>query len=122
MQEVLGAVALETGRTLQVSPSGEADARYVYYAKSPLYVRSDRSFELIVPSAWTGRVGIAWGNSGGNPITSHLQVAGCPPMQGSAWLVYPGGFYVAKPACIPIRIETSLGTTMVHVAVGSPCH
>lgn len=121
MQSVFDVVALNTNRTLQAPPSGQSDPRYAYFAKSPLEIRVGQPFELIVPLAWRRRVAFSWGNSGPQP-TMHLQVTGCPyTTEHKDWLVYAGGFFVAKPACVPLIVKTDRHTKTIHIAVGAPC-
>ncbi len=122
MQTVLGVVAVVTHRTLQALPSGEPDRAHRLYAKTGLLVRADRPFELVIPRPWRSRASVMWGNSGPQRMTGHLQIRGCPPAPGhGAWLVYPGGYYVPEPACVPLVVKTGQESRTVHVPVGVRC-
>ena len=122
MQTVLGVVAMETHRTLQASPSGEPGRAHRLYAKTGLLVRADRPFELVIPRSWRRRVAIKWGNTGAERFSGHLQIRGCPPSAGHGdWLVYPGGFFVPEPACVPLVVRTKRASRTVHVPVGVRC-
>jgi hypothetical protein len=120
-ETVAGVVALETARTLPSEPSGELDPARALFAKTGLLIRAGAQFELIVPDEWVGRLGLRWGNVGGEPITEHLQITGCRTGSGADWLVYPGGFYVAAPACVPVIVKSGTGSRTVAVSVGAPC-
>jgi hypothetical protein len=118
--ELVNAIALDTSEILQANASGQGDPRYAYFAKSALFVRPGRAFEIIVPDRWVSRVGVAWGN-GPASVTSHLQAFSCAARDNAEWLAYPGGFYIAEPACVPLTIKAGSNTRTVHVAVGAPC-
>jgi hypothetical protein len=85
-------------------------------------VRVGKPFEVVVPRAWRNRAAVDWGNDGPRRITDHLQVRGCTPVGAHGkWLVYPGGIWVARPACVPIVVKTATSSRTVHVSVGARC-
>ena len=59
---------------------------------------------------------IGWGNPG--LPARRLVVPVCP---GSGWLAFAGGFYVPRPACLPIVVSTGGQQRRVFVGVGAPC-
>ncbi|HEY2175007.1 MAG TPA: hypothetical protein VGH85_14460 [Mycobacteriales bacterium] len=122
MHSVSGVVAVDTDHTLQASSSGQSDPRWALFAKTALVVRVGKPFELVIPRAWQSRAAVDWGNDGPRQITDHLQVRGCTPVGAHGkWLVYPGGFWVARPACVPIVVKTATSSRTVHVSVGTRC-
>jgi hypothetical protein len=122
MHSVSGVVAVDTDHTLQAAPSGESDPRRALFAKTALVVRFGKPFEVVVPRAWRSRAAVDWGNDGPRQITDHLQVRGCTPVGAHGkWLVYPGGFYVAERACVPLVVKTPTSSRTVHVSVGTRC-
>jgi hypothetical protein len=117
---VLGAVGLTTGRALQVGSSGAADPTARWFAKDGLLV-SGRSFELVVPNAWRNRLSFSWGD-GNTPRTQRLRVVGCKPVPPQErWLAFVGGYFVPKPACVPVIVKTARASRRVHIGVGAPC-
>jgi hypothetical protein len=111
--------ALTTGRVLQTSPSGESDPRAALFAKDGLLVRRGSPFELIVPARWRNRLSISWGDA---PRTTRLKVAACPAnAPGNEWLAFAGGYFVPKPACVPLIVKTATATRRVHIGVGTRC-
>ncbi len=122
MHAVSGVVAVDTQHTLQAEPSGQSDPRWALFAKTALVVRVGTPFEVVVPPAWRNRVAVDWGNTGPRQLTGHLQVRGCTPAGAHGkWLVYPGGYYVTKPACVPIVVKTATSSRTVHISVGARC-
>jgi hypothetical protein len=116
---VLGRAGLGTGRTLETSPSGESDPSAAFFAKDGLLVRRSSPFELIVPARWRNRFSISWGDA---PRTTRLRVAACPASTpGKEWLAFAGGYFVKKPACVPLIVKTATATQRVHIGVGAPC-
>ncbi len=121
-------VGLTTRRTLQVSPSGEADAGAALFAKDGLLVKEALPVELIVPLGWRNRFSIEWGNSG---RTDRLRVQRCPgadgrvpagqPIPHLAWNAWVGGYFVAKASCVPLIIKAGGTTRTVHISVGKRC-
>jgi hypothetical protein len=117
---VLSQVALETGITLQANPSGESDPHAALFAKSALMIAAGAEVTLSVPDDWVGRLTIGWG--GPAPRALNFHVPKCPaPVAPSQWLVFPGGFWVDTPACVPVVVRRGTAQETVHLAVGAAC-
>lgn len=121
--EVIGdAVALVTARTsrtaLQTSRTGNPDPSTRLFAKNGLLVRTGVRSELIVPSAWRGRLSFEWANIT-RQATDHLVVGPCQGI--SAWSAFPGGYLVSDPACVNFIVRTSSGDHYVTAGVGAAC-
>ncbi|BCJ40562.1 hypothetical protein Aiant_12190 [Actinoplanes ianthinogenes] len=111
---LLDAVALASG-ALQANDAGEGK---LLFAKTGLLVRSGRAAELIVPAA---RAEVEWGNTGHHGRTSHLIIPSCPKSGAGDWQVYPGGYYVTKPQCLPVEVHAGGRIATVRVQVGTSC-
>jgi hypothetical protein len=110
---LFGAVAVPQRDLLQVARVG---GRLPYWRKAGLLVRGNaRDVTISVPPAWRTRVAITWGDSG---VVSSLRIAPCSTHR---WNVYTGGFYVRKPACVPLVIRVGTRTTETRFAIGRPC-
>ena len=67
---------------------------------------------------------MAWDSRGdAQPAIAHgVRVLPCPGGDNaSVWLAYPGGFYVAKPACLPIVITIGARRYRARVPLGRAC-
>ena len=120
-QDILQTIGIQTRTTFQASPADET-APHRLFAKTPLLFHSGRTATLIVPKAWAKKVSLAWGTNAA-AWTTTLQLPACPEPSGGGgpWLVYPGGFSLDQPACVPLEIATPTGKTTVRVPVGVPC-
>jgi hypothetical protein len=88
-----------------------------YWAKSGILVRPRRTpVDLIVPTAWRGRLAIEWGNGG---LSYHLRFVGCRSVLD--WLPYAGGFFLRKPACVPLIVRVGKRSTRLRFGIGKPC-
>lgn len=106
---------------LQTGPSGLADQSARLFAKTGLLIKTGTRFQLTVPPAWAGRLRIGWANGPARPGPG-LSVNCHPyPEDRSGWLVYPGGFWLRHPACVPLLIETGGRSQRVQIGVGTPC-
>ena len=119
----LGGVALQTSSTyplaLQTSSSGRADPSQRLFAKAALLVRANVTAEIVVPSAFVGRVAFEWGNTVKRTLTTHLRVGPCT---GRDWMAFPGGYYVQDPMCVYLAvIVAGIDPFRVSVGVGTPC-
>jgi hypothetical protein len=118
-QSIGGAIALETsasdGTALQTSATRQPGVERLF-AKNGLFVRAGTKAELIVPSRWVGSLALHWRNAGG-PV-SRLDVGPCT---GDAWIVFPGGYYVSRPACVELIVRVSSVDHLVSMGVGAPC-
>ena len=118
---VLGVVALPTsdarGHALQTSLSGERDPAGRLFAKQGLEVRAGGAFEIVVPDEVADRFSSGWGNPGRR--TRQLDVQDCH--SGSQWLVYAGGYWVQRVACLPLIVRAAEQEQRVLIGVGAPC-
>ncbi len=79
-------------------------------------VRAEQESTLTV----RGRVGIRWGNQP-LPWASTLQIPACPAKGGADWLVYPGGFSVDEPQCVPLVVKADGKQQTRSMPVGTAC-
>jgi hypothetical protein len=113
-------VALPTGKALQAVDARDPRPGHKYFAKQGLLVKLGAPFQLIVPTAWKGRLLMQWGNPG--TATDHLWVSGCKTTKrGARWLAFVGGFWVAKPACVPLTVKSAGKQRSVHIGAGKAC-
>jgi hypothetical protein len=94
-----------------------------YFGKQGIDVKAgSSSVYLIVPAAWRNRASLVYGDSGGREGSSIVRIKGCSaPDQSTPWLAYPGGFYVRKPLCLPLRIRVGTQSTVIRVSLGKAC-
>jgi hypothetical protein len=124
--EIGGAVALQTRasnrRAIQTAfITDPATPHERYFAKSPLFVRTgERSAKIIVPRTQVGRVAVSWGNTAQRRVATRTFTVG-PCSGANPWVVFPGGFHLAKPACVELIVRVSGQNHRVHMGVGSPC-
>jgi hypothetical protein len=120
-----GAVALQTAATTPAALQTDAIPdpsvpSHHFWAKSPLFVRAGRTARIVVPRDQAGRVAVTWGNTDHDGIASRdFSVGHCP--SASKWIVFPGGFFVAEPACIDLVVHADGEATRVRVGVGAAC-
>lgn len=88
-----------------------------WWSKQGLVVRAKATFTLTVPKAWRGRLAIGWG-SPAQP-SEMVTVSRCDV--GGTWLAYAGGYWVSKPACVPLIVQSARHRKIVHVGVGAAC-
>ena len=54
--------------------------------------------------------------------TKIVRVRGCTTRDPSkAWLAYPGGFWVARPACVSLVVVAGARQVAVPIGVGAAC-
>jgi hypothetical protein len=94
-------------------PSGRVSPRL--FAKAGLWVRSERAARLTVIAPAAALIG--WGPSA-EPARQVL-VPRCSRHE--PWLVWPGGFWVASPMCVTVRLEVEDDAVDVRVPVGARC-
>lgn len=74
-----------------------------YFAKYGMVIYSGKeNVDLSVPAAWRGRFRLGWGLNGERQFDA-VRFLGCkaPPR----WQPYAGGFYVRRPARVPLDIR-----------------
>ncbi|MDX6628664.1 MAG: hypothetical protein QOH00_910 [Gaiellales bacterium] len=100
-------------------------AGFPYASRLPIFIRAGgRRFTIEIAPAWRGRAGMAWDRRGdARPaIARGVRVAPCPGGDGSSiWLAYPGGFYVQRPACLPLVITIGPRRYRARVPLGRAC-
>jgi hypothetical protein len=101
------------------------NANYPFTSKLPIFIRGGgRAFTIEISPTWHQPAGMAWDNRGdAKPAIAHgVRVVPCPGGDNAAvWLAYPGGFYVAKPACLPIVITIGAKRYPARVPLGRAC-
>jgi hypothetical protein len=119
MRVVLGAVGLPgrpgESRALQTGRDG---ARL--FAKSGLWVRAGARLELIVPTAVRGHLRMTWGNGGEGNHGTEMIDRGCQ-VNGSPWLNYVGGYWVAHPLCATLIVVSDGRRRRIRIGIGTPC-
>ncbi len=118
--EVIGeAVALPTSTSspaaLQTAPSG---AELRLFAKTRLLLTAGMQFNLTARGDWKDRAAGWWGNTSRRELATTFSGGPC---DGSGWLAYPGGFFVAEPGCVPFDVLVGGAAHEVQIGVGSPC-
>ena len=115
---MLGVVALPTSPAygaLQTSLTGDAGAQRLF-AKTGLQIKAGAAFDLIVPDGTVLTIG--WGQE---MASRRLHVPACPSAGGDGWLAYAGGYYTARPACVPLIVAAAGRRQQVHIGLGTPC-
>jgi hypothetical protein len=101
------------------------NVRFPFTSSLPISVRAGgRAFTIEIAPAWHQPAGMAWDNRGdAKPRIAHgVRVEPCPGGDKlSVWLAYPGGFYVARPACLPIVITIGATRYRARVPLGRAC-
>ncbi|RAN73522.1 hypothetical protein B5P43_30595 [Bacillus sp. SRB_336] len=91
------------------------------FAKVGLVLKSGVPFTLSVPATMRGSMKIGWSNSG-YTLADTLTGAGCTSNQPDAgWLVYPGGFWLKAPVCVPLTVTSGQSSETINIPVGKPC-
>lgn len=118
---VLNVMAL-SGKPDETIGWGGANFEGFQFAKVGIAIRSGMKFDVLVPPGWRDRMRIGWGN-GGYTLATTMHVPGCSagPHPEAAWLIYPGGFWLKEPACVPLIIQTDTETATIDVPVGTDC-
>lgn len=119
----LGVVALPTSPSspaLQTSHSGEGRGPLRLFAKTGLVIKSGTNFELIVPARVANRPRIRWGEV--PPTPGHrVVISNCASPLRSRWLAYVGGYWINRPACVPLIVKVGDREQKVHIGLGAPC-
>lgn len=117
----LDVVGLNLTSKLQAAPA-TGTAPHRLFAKTGLFVRAGREATLTVPPSWANRVSMKWGNHAPEWATElHVPACPAPEADSGTWLVFPGGYSLDEPACVPLQIRTENKATTVHVPVAAPC-
>lgn len=89
-----------------------------HWFKQGLAIRAGSTLTLTVPDAWRGRLAIGWG-SPAQP-SEQVTIDGCRYARGK-WLAYAGGYWVDRPACVPLVVSSGARRTTVHIPLGEDC-
>ena len=94
-----------------------------YFGKQGIDVKAGSgAVWLIVPAAWRNRASLVYGDSSGREGASMVRIKGCSaPEPSTPWLGYPGGFYVRKPLCLPLRVRVGTQSALIRVSLGKAC-
>jgi len=119
---LLGRLALPPERFPSRPRAAPENRPLPYYAKFGLQVRSGRNpVDVIVPRAWRTRAAVGWGEDAGPQQASSVRVLACKPVLGRPWLAFPGGYFLRKPACIPLTVRVGTRTAHVRLGIGRRC-
>ena len=103
--------ALQTTRTY----GGE---RFRLFAKTGLYFKRGKRFEISVPAVMADQLAIGWGGPGvPRPFAYSDPCSGMP----HEWVGVPGGYWVNETMCAPLNIRAGSRTATVRIGIGTPC-
>jgi hypothetical protein len=111
-------VAVPTASILQANDPGQTDPAVWLFAKWGL-VRAGAAVDLQVGPGWEDRARIGWGSPA--PRGAAVHVPACPQQAEGPWLAFPGGTWVAQPACVPLIVRSQGQETQVRLGIGVPC-
>lgn len=120
---VLGVVALPSSPShpaLQTIHTGEGHGPRRLFAKTGLIIRSRTTFELIVPAQVADHMSIGWGGAPATP-GHRVVVSNCTTTADSRWLAYAGGYWIDRPACVPLIVKVGTRQQQVRIGLGAPC-
>jgi hypothetical protein len=89
------------------------------FAKIALAVRSGSVVGIEVAPESQSIAQIKWGETTDGPV-SHLHFGRCGQDR-DGWLVYPGGVWVLRPACVKLIVSTSRESRLVSLSAGMAC-
>lgn len=116
------AVALPTSpkypTALQTSAQNDEPATRLF-AKTGLWYRADRQFDILVPDTLKGQLAVGWG---GGPATpgSGVTSTPCPGAQHD-WVVLPGGYWLSHTMCATLVVRVHDKQQEAHIGLGEPC-
>lgn len=91
------------------------------FQKMGLVMKAGTAFTLSVPAEMRDSMKIGWSNSG-YTLADELVIPGCSSAQANAnWLVYPGGFWLKEPGCVPLEVTTDQTTQTTYIPIGKTC-
>jgi hypothetical protein len=119
-----GRLGLSWGTRAKKLVSGP-NVTYPFTSSLPIFIKAGgKSFTIAIAPSWRKRAGLAWDARGDAepPIAQGVRVLPCPGGdKATVWLAYPGGFYVAQPACLPIVITIGGKRSTARVPLGRSC-
>lgn len=95
------------------------DAATRLWAKTGLWYRADRAFEIVVPDALIGQVAVGWGGSPSSPGPG-VANTGCPGAQHD-WVVVAGGYWASRTMCATLVIRADSNEQHAPIGLGAPC-
>jgi hypothetical protein len=105
-------------RTVQL---GGVTCQGLQFPKVGLILEAGTAFNLSIPTQIRGAVKIDWPNSG-YTLADELVVPGCTSHQpNDEWLVYPGGFWLKGPGCVPLEVTKGQKSQTIYIPIGKPC-
>jgi len=91
------------------------------FQKIPIALKTGAQMTLSVPEEMRGQMKIGWSNAG-YTVANELAVQGCTtPNVGTSWVVYPGGFWLKEPGCVPLTVTTEAATKTIDLPIGKSC-
>ncbi|GAA1807347.1 hypothetical protein GCM10009682_31500 [Luedemannella flava] len=115
-----GDVALPEEQLREASDQGGDDPSARWFTKFGLLVRAGAAVEVAVAPQWAGRAAVDWGPADG-PV-ARIRVPACPARDpGRPWLVYAGGVWSGRPACVPVVVTTASTEATVRYGLSQPC-
>ena len=82
-------------------------------------MRTGRASEIVVDADSADRMGVWWGNTGGQNPAHQLVIGPCEATQ--PWIVFPGGFWVTEAGCFGLTVRHDGSDEHLFVAIGAPC-
>ena len=118
---VLGVVAVpaapKSANALQTTRTYRGE-RFRLFAKTGLYYKRGKRFEISVPAAMADQLAIGWGSPGvPRPLAYSDPCSGMP----REWVGVPGGYWVNETMCARLNIRTGKRTSTVRIGIGVPC-
>jgi len=114
---VLGAVSVPPAYLAQVVRTGPPS--FPWWRKAGVLVRAGSGpVTISVPRRSRADVAIIWGNAGGQSAV--LRFPRCRSTLG-AWNAWAGGFFVRRPACVPLEISVGTRRAVVRFGIGRRC-
>ncbi len=117
---VLGVVALPAtprAHALQTTLTYGGE-RFRLFAKTGLWYKGGKRFELSVPANMVDQFAIGWGGPGvPRPFAYSDACAG----MSREWVAVPGGYWVSETMCVPLKIRVGSRMATVRIGIGTPC-
>lgn len=91
-----------------------------YFAKQPLYIRANNSFDLRVSKKDRATVAIGWGNEPMKPA-SRIHVSCDRPTE--EWMTFAGGYFADRQECaaLIVKVDGDEREHELRVGIGTDC-
>lgn len=118
----LNSIAIAPVPKLLPTMQGVNNPPYKYFAKTPLFIRTDRTAKTIQvgPSndspvlVTFGQTGLIW--------TKRFKAPRCSStVEGAGWLSFPGGFTLDSPMCVHLTVTSRTESEDITVPIGKAC-